>query len=132
MIYDIINPSDAVTLEADDVVVAQAACLLLGEGQYALTNSEGEEVLPLCVFGGQFEKWAKEQNFNLVDILKNHRAEVTTCLRSVMCCSISDRAAIVAAVGDDPEALARYNDTKRSSLNDICGLAFSLAKRRIK
>ena len=128
MIYDITNPSDTVTLEADDVAVAQAACLLLGEGRYGLTNAEGEEVLPLCMFEGQYEEWAKGQNFDLKAVLENRREEVAACLRSAMCCGISDRVAIVAAVGDDPKAVARYNDAKRSSLNDICGLAASLAK----
>lgn len=132
MFYDIINPSDTVTLEADDVTVAQAACLLLGEGRYGLTNAEGEEVLPLCLFEGQFEEWSKGQNFDLENILKNRREEVAVCLRSAMCCSMNDRIAIVAAVGDDPEALARYNDAKRSSLNDICELAVSLASHGLE
>lgn len=132
MIYDIINPSDPVTIEADDLAVAQAACLLLGEGRYGLTNTEGKEVLPLCVFAGQYEEWAKGQNFDLKDILENRREQVVACLRSAMCCDISDRTAIVAAVGTDPEALARYNDAKRSSLNDICGRAAALAKATVK
>ena len=40
-----------------------------------------------------------------------------------------ERKALVAAIGPDVDALARFNDERRSSLNDICGLAFRLATR---
>lgn len=127
-IYEIINPSDPVTLEAEDVAVAQAAVLLLGRGQMGLTDEDGEEVLPLLLFGG-YEKWAKDNKFDLTATLDKRATEVADCLESAVCADLSDRKAVLAAVGGHgKEALRRYNDEKRSSLNDICGVAFSLAK----
>lgn len=41
MIYEVINPSDVVTFEADDLAIARAAVLLVGRGQYGI----GEPVL---------------------------------------------------------------------------------------
>lgn len=128
MLYEIINPSDSVTLEADDVDVARAACLLLGEGKYALHNENDEEVMPLLFLGG-FEEWIAEHDFNLERINDTQRPALIACLESASCCSPKDRRAIRAAIGDDPAALARYNDEKRSSLNDICGFAHKLAAR---
>ncbi len=126
MIYEVINPSDPVTLEAQDIEAAQAACLLLGEGAYALHDADGKEVMPLFLLGG-LNEWAEQHKFDLGRIRRDKLPAVIECLESAACCEIRDRQAILAAVGDDPEALARYNDTKRSSLNDICGRAFKLA-----
>lgn len=128
MLFEVINPSDSVTLEAEDVDVARAVCLLLGEGKYALNDENGEEVLPLLFLGG-FEEWAAEHNFDLGRICDTQRQAIIACLESASCCSLKDRRAIRAAVGDDPTALARYNDEKRSSLNDICGYASRIAAR---
>ena len=126
MIYEVINPSDPVTLEADDVEVAQVACLLLGKGAYALHDEDSEEVMPLFLLGG-LDEWAEQHEFDMGRIRQDKLLAVIACLESAACCEIRDRQAILAAVGDDHEALARYNDTKRSSLNDICGWAFKLA-----
>lgn len=132
MIYEVINPSDPVTIAADDLEVAQATCLLLGRGQYGLSTKDGEEAMPILLFDGQFETWAKDTNFDLASTLKSRRGQIVECLRSAMCCGPQDRVAIAAAVGDDKDALARYNDAKRSSLNDICGRAADLADHGLR
>lgn len=36
MIYEVINPSDAITFKAEDEKLAVATVILLGEGQYGL------------------------------------------------------------------------------------------------
>lgn len=125
MIYEIINPSDAVTIEADDIGVAQATCIVLGRGQYGLTDEEGQEAMPLLLFG-RFDEWAEKNQFELESINKQL---IKDCLNSAICCTISERSAIAVAIGDDLEAMARYNDKKRSSMNDICGRAFDLAEQ---
>lgn len=130
MLYEIINPSDPVTIEAEDLEVARAACLLLGRGAYGLRDADDNEALPLFIFGSDeaFEAWEKAEGFSIERVMGAKLTEVIACLRSAMCCEMRDRIAIRAAVGDDPEALARYNDARRSSLNDICGRAFAIAK----
>lgn len=135
MLYEIINPSDAMTIEADDPKVAQAAILLLGEGKIGLTSETGEDVLPLLFFGGG-DKWI-EENFRepkLGEFIKQNREAIAKCLESVVYGSLSNRKAIMAAVsvvGPEKlrEALAKYNDEKRTSLNDFSAYAHELADR---
>lgn len=127
MIYELINPSDPVTLEADDLTIARAACLLLGRGAYALEDENGAEAMPLLLFDS-FDRWASDNSFDLSEILKKRESEIAACLRSFVCVSIADRRAILAAMNGDPAALARYSDEKRSSLNDICGRAHQFAE----
>ncbi len=128
MIYDIVNPSDDVTFFADDLEVAYMVCLLLGEGRYGLNDEDGNEVMPLLLFG-TFEEWQKKNHFSFDTIYANKLDKVITALRTMMCCRVRERQAVIAAVGDDLEALARYNDEKRSSLNNICDYAFVVANR---
>lgn len=128
-IYDIVNPSDPVTIEAEDREVAQLVCLMLGSGAYALDDEQGEQVLPLFLGDGTFEPWAHEHAFDVQRITDEKRQAIVACLRSAMCADINDRAAITAAVNGDPAALRRYNEAKRSSLNDICGYAHTIADR---
>ena len=128
MIYDIINPSDDVTIETDDLDVARAVCLFLGEGKYGLNDEEGNEAMPLLFLGGM-DEFCEATGFDYPSTVRNQRAKFIACLRSAMCCRVSERKAIRAAVGDDLDALARYNDVKRTSLNDIAGYAHSVAKQ---
>ncbi len=128
MIYDIVNPSDDVTLETDDLDVARAVCIFLGGGKYGLNDEDGNEVMPLLFLGG-FDEFCEATGFDYPSTVRNRRAKFIACLRSAMCCRVSERKAIRAAVGDDQNALARYNDEKRSSVNDICGYAHGVARQ---
>ena len=54
MKFDLVNPSDPYTLEADDLQVAGVACCLLGNGKYGLTglgDDAGQDV-PMFLLGG--------------------------------------------------------------------------------
>jgi hypothetical protein len=134
MIYEVINPSDEVTIESEDELVACVAILTLGNGKLGLTRADGGRSLPLFIFGGA-EEWLAEKGIPVPggfrDYLTARALDIAAVLESAMCCSAGTRAAVLAAVGDDPakrvEALARFNDTKRSSLNNICGAAHELA-----
>lgn len=59
MIYEIINPSDKVMIEADNFLIAAAAVLLLGRGRYGLRKvypKDGDErFVPVLIFGG--DEW---------------------------------------------------------------------------
>lgn len=128
MIYELINPSDPVTFETEDIDVVRAVGLLLGSGQCPVEDEHGEEVLPLFIFGG-YDKWAAAQGFDLATVRKDKLMAVVDCLRTAMVAERRERAAIMAAVGTDVEALARYNEERRSSMNDICGRAFAIADK---
>ena len=126
MIYEIINPSDKITLEADALDVARAACLALGKGHYGLTEAAGPRVLPIFLLGG-YDDWARENNFDLGAVLAENGPEVAAALESCAVISAGQRAALVAATNGDPAALGRWNEQRRSSMNDICGCAKQLA-----
>ena len=97
MIYEIINPSDTVTIEADDVDVARAACLAIGGGKYGLEDEQGDQAMPVMLFGG-YEDWCAESGFDFGAVVKAKRGDVIACLRSAICCGIRERSAVLAAM----------------------------------
>lgn len=131
MIYEIINPSDPITIEADDVLVAKAATLVLGEGAYGLTDEHGTHILGIYLFGATDEAMISEGFYGGLEgigtFVRSHVEAVAACLESAMVCSIRNRVAIRAAVGDDAGASVRFNEARRSSLNDIAGRARKIA-----
>lgn len=46
--YDLINPSDPYTFEADDLEIAAVAVVLLGDGQYLADPVGGGESVRHC------------------------------------------------------------------------------------
>ena len=46
MIFEIINPSDKYTIEAEDWQVACVVNLIVGRGQYALQEIDGDHNMP--------------------------------------------------------------------------------------
>lgn len=134
MIYEVINPSDPVTIEAKGDLVASAAALILGEGAYGLKREDGEDVdCPLLMFAGSrteetLAAWCERAGIESIGAyLDSHTEVIATCLDSVVCADFSMRKWILAACkasgGDFEKALAAFNDAKRSSTNNICGHA---------
>lgn len=139
MLFSIVNPSDAYTLETDSFEAAALATLLVGRGQYALEAlDDGGKEMPLFLFGGLEEWWTatfkKTFSASVDDALVNPAA-VIAAADSVVIGSSADRrtynAALVAI--DDPGKrqtfIDRWNDEKRSSLNDIGAGFRRLAKQ---
>ena len=140
MIYEIMNPGDEMTVEADDPVVAGVAMLYLGEGKIGLTSESGETVFPLLAFGGDaaLDSWLAQVGIGSVDNLKEwafeRKDEIACCLESIVYGSFSDRKGILAVVdGKDNvevlQAMAAWNNAQRSSISDYSSFAFTLAKR---
>ena len=48
--YEIVNPSDACTIEAPDDNTAAIAVILLGEGKYGCEKENGESINTLLMF----------------------------------------------------------------------------------
>lgn len=139
MIYEICNPSDAMTIEADEDLVAALAGLYLGQGQVGITSAKGEDVLPIFIFGGDeaLVAWLKTVGIDGIDGLKTtlmtRKDEIAACLESIAYGSITDRKGIMAVVEGKEhherlEAMAKWNDAQRSSLNDYSTACFNLAK----
>lgn len=107
MEYEIVNPSDPYTLKSDDFEAAALACVILGNGKYALKPLEdGGVEVPLFVFGGHDEWFQKTFGVTLDGSLSRvERSRIAAVLETV-------------TIG---------NSKKRSSMNDIGGRAKALA-----
>lgn len=136
-LYEIINPSDKCCLalpDDGDDRIAIVACLLLGEGRYALTREpEGTKVCPLFLFGGAME-WliSEHQITDFGGWVKQHASDVADCLDSIFYGDAREHAALEAGLANvtkQAAAISRaaYNDRKRSSLNNIDRAARELA-----
>lgn len=134
MVYEIVNPSDAYTMVADDFKVAAAACLLLGQGAYSIHNADRSEDMPLFLFGGA-DEWVEKTFGSFDEYLLGHLEEIAACLDSVMSCGFRERVNFDAAMAaiEDPAKREAYrlqvHDTNRSSLNDIGAKAWRMAGR---
>jgi hypothetical protein len=140
MIYEIINPSDAYTIETQDFDVAAVACLMLGTGQYAFKPLEdGGQEVPLFLFGGH-DVWCQEHFSMSADdlvgtVLTKKRDSLAACLESCIIGRLADRQAYLAGLEliDNPAKRekwrARWHDDRRSSMNDIGGRAYKMAAK---
>lgn len=142
MIFDIINPSDKCTIEADDIEVAAVACLLLGGGQYALKEVGAESTpareVPIFMFGG-LEKWFQENiGGSLEDSMNRCRSQkldlLVETLDGFLYGSAADREEFARQTkGMHASEVFRerlkWNEERRSSMNDIGKQARVLAHR---
>lgn len=137
MIYEIVNPSDPVTVDAPSFEGALFATVLLGGGQYfGKPAEEGKEKVPGFLFGG-FDVWFEERygGREAQDLLDEHRADVIATLRSACTGSVADRclfdSALAAITDPDKRAefLLTWDDQKRTSLNDIARRAHQIADK---
>lgn len=134
MLYEVISMSDCVTFEASDDAIAGVVGLLLGHGRYAVKDTGDRMVLPLMIFGGGVAEWLTEHRIPNGDgglwtwaLAPERRAEIMAAFRSCAVISLDDRGALMVATDNDPGALARWNEKKRTSMNDICGRAMQIA-----
>lgn len=139
MLFEIINPSDAYTIEAPDMEIAACACIVLGRGHYAFEEIGGDAEVPMFLFGGH-DAWFKQQFGGTLDetldrVMKERREDLAACLDSVLIGSGADRDTYHRGLAliDDPakraEWRAQWHDERRSSLNDIGGNAYRIAEQ---
>ena len=135
IICEIINPSDPYTIVGERFDVLAVATLILGNGQWALSGDADVHEMPIFLFGGH-EPWLAKHGINdLGAFIDAHLTEIADALDSVLIGSRSERTSIEAVLAaiDDPaqqeKARAVWHDKKRSSMNDIGGRAYALAKR---
>ena len=138
MIFEIINPSDACTLEAFDHEVASIACCFIGSGKYALKGIDTDLEVPLFIFGDHDEWFTEKFNRDLeqsIEFIKaNKLDELVGCLNSVLIGGAESRASFNKGMDliDDPikkeEWQQHWLDERRTSLNNICARAWDYAK----
>jgi dienelactone hydrolase len=123
-VYEIINPSDKCTIEADDPLVASVAILCVFNGSYSLHDKDNNQVLPLFLFGSA-DEWLKEQGINdLNQYFKDNKDALIYTLESILYGGFEDRAFYNETVKlMDKEKIAEYrqmwNDNRRTSATNI-------------
>lgn len=124
MIYEIVNPSDAVTIKASDPLVAAVCTLLLAQGQYGLSDEHDNTILPVMIFGG-IDEWLLEHKINDLDkFIDTHISEMIETLESVVYGSIDSRKLFDSAISkmspyDASKYRIEWNDSNRTSLTNI-------------
>lgn len=108
--YEICNPSDPYTMEADDLEVAAVAVFALGGGHYPLLDKDGATVVPAFLFGGSAEWVAETFSCTVDELFERVKGQ--------------KRAALVAAL----DSVQIPGGRERSSLNDIGGRAKKIVK----
>lgn len=126
MIYELINPSDALTFEAEDHRVAISVVLALGGGMYGAEASNGDKDLrvPILMFEGNTEAYLKKwfgEDDSVAWMIAN-KAAVIASLRGVLYSRPADRLESM-LVAD----LEKSQDKKRTSANHIRETAFKIA-----
>lgn len=134
MLAEIINPSDAVCIEHADPLVLAVAILILGEGHYGAEAEEGDIDCPIFLFGGFEAWWAKKEIGTFGDYIGTHGTDIAAALDTVTYGHFRDyreaQDAIAKMSPEDGAAwMAKRNDARRSSMNNIGARAALLAKR---
>lgn len=133
MVYEIINPSDPFTLKSDNVLASCLACLILGEGKYALRDKNGNQACPFFLFDGH-DQWLTEHHQTTFEKgLHENGPAIAEVLDSVMIGDFQAREDAEDAISrmspvDARNFLAKRHDRYRSSMNNIGKRAKSLAK----
>lgn len=139
--YEVVNPSDAATIIADEDVVAAVAVLVLSSGRYGVERVDGKPLdcpAPLIVFGGEqaYAEWCEQALGETLDNwLRTRRADVAVCLASCLYGDAQDRASydnaieLIESEQGKSEYRRRWEDDRRSSMNQICKRAWSMARQ---
>ena len=107
MLFEIINPSDAYTMEASDLETAAVAVVVLGHGMYGLRglgDADGKDV-PVFILGGH-DEWFATQFGRLFEESVDR----------------VDRAALASALGS-----VKLSNGERTSMNNIGAKAHRMA-----
>lgn len=137
--WEVINPSDAVSFTTDDVRIAIGVTALVGEGHYGLQDEKGREYPAMLLFM-DMEQIGKHlcPHFNslkeMLDYLGAHPDKTIAALESFALASIPQRIDFekaLEAITDEEKRrkyVAEFNDRHRTSVNDICAHARALVK----
>lgn len=133
-LFEIINPSDPLTMYAPDLLTAGVAVAVLGKGKLGAQNLENPEESTPILFG--WDDWFVDQGVSdLSSWIEDNRLAVADALRSVALGNADSRADYDAALQaiEDPvkrsEFIRARNDRRRSSVSDWEGFAHVYAER---
>jgi len=121
-VYELVNPSEALTFLAPSNKVAWLVALFIGRGSTP-ARRDGWQSSFYCFGGDPEADCKKEFGDSIKEAVDKHRAELVSALRSFM---IHREASPNPLKGD---ALKKWNDHNRTSTNDYCGHANQLAEQ---
>ena len=133
MIYEIINPSDAVCIESNDLGLAGLAVMMLSSG-YGLYDENGNVAVPITMFGGG-EEWLKEHGItDITQSIKDNAEKLAIIFESCFYGKPSDKEMLDLALSkmtpQDAEIYrSKWNDKRRSSITNIEKYCLKNAKR---
>lgn len=133
MEYELINPNDPYTFIAKDYETAVLTVFLIST-MYGANSKDGEDDIPIFLFGGSREWYKRQFNRTPDEGLSAKKHQVVDSLESFMYGSFEDRKRYQAALNaitdaDKKEQFVREWQDGRSSLNNIGGYAHNLAKK---
>ena len=136
MIYEIVNPSDMVTIDAPNRLLATLAVVILGNGKYGGTclDDDVEDMdVPLFLFGGCEEFMQEQFKSTLDEAFAANKKEVGAVLNTALLGDKKDRASYnkgIELIPKDKQKEWRdhWHDDRRSSMNDICAYAWQVAE----
>ncbi len=137
---EIVNPSDLCHIRGEDRLAAQVAILLVSGGRYALTDQNGDRVLPILMFGPVpwlIENGIVKSDETATDDLgawksanweRMEKALLTVTYGSRAECESQE---LALSLIDDPEKRKQFilanDDNRRTSLNQIVGRCHGFA-----
>jgi len=129
MFYEVVNPSDKITFEADNDLVAGLMSLLLGDGRFGCINQDEKLILGIWLIDaeGNYNAWLESHGYSLDSLQAAIDANVDALIRafaSLLVCSFDKRTSLVAELADNDdiaEACRTHNEKHRTSMNNICG-----------
>jgi hypothetical protein len=128
MLWEVVNPSDSYTMEAESFEVAVLAALVMWEGRYSLQALTSETPsMPLMLFRSVHD-WVKETFGKTVEelIRGTDRTKVAAACASVLLSkNAEDRKKYDGLTEDEKIAL---HDKLRGSMNDIGRRAWAMAE----
>lgn len=139
-LWKLINPSDEYTFEAPDLETAAAAVLLLSAG-FGAEEVNGEGEVPILAFSSdsQVNAWF-QSSFGLdlepwvARVMDVRRADVAAALESMLIGPASARKSfklgleLIADEAKREQWRRHWLDERRSSMNNIGGKAWSIAR----
>ena len=136
-IWELTNPSDAITFEAPALGVAATVALMVGSGAYGAESEDGEKVPILALAGLEgVEDWVAEEfgGMTVEDLFALAKPAVPAALLSFVTGSRSDRKLFESALAKMfPDKREEYRevweDAKRTSMNQITEHAHDLGRR---
>ena len=84
MRLEISNPSDKATIDCTNVLAARLAVLLLANGKYGIVDDDGENGMPIFLFGGHDEFFQEKHGMTVSEALDTvPNKEIAEALASV-------------------------------------------------